>query len=132
MNYDPLIRTCTDETMKGFLEIMQTISELKPVNAKAKELPIQTIQCLFYIASHDGCHKQALEEDLDMTKGSGSRNTDWLSAHHRIAERSGLGLISKMQDPANRRRDRLFLTRRGKELVRKLKTSINKLLPEAC
>tara|TARA_Y100000994_G_C15524865_1_gene373234 strand:+ start:279 stop:677 length:399 start_codon:yes stop_codon:yes gene_type:complete len=132
MNYDPLIRTCTDEKMNGLLEIMQIISELKPANAKAKELPMQTIQCLFYIASHDGCHKQALEEDLNMNKASGSRNTDWLSAHHRIAERSGLGLISKMPDFSDRRRDRLFLTRKGKELVRNLKISINELLQEAC
>ena len=95
------------------------------------EMPLQLQLTFLYIASHDGCHKQALEEDLDMTKGSGSRNTDWLSAHHRITERSGLGLISKMEDPSDRRRDRFFLTRRGKELVRKLKTSINKLLPEA-
>ena len=130
MNYDPLIKTCTDETMKGFLKIMRIISELEPVNAKAKELPMQTIQCLFYIASYDGCHKQALEEDLKMDKASGSRNTDWLSAAHRLRGRSGLGLIVKMEDPANRRRTRLFLTRRGKQLVKKLKTSINELLPE--
>ena len=47
MNYDPLIRTCTDKKMKGLLEIMQIISELKPIDAKAMELPIQTIKCLF-------------------------------------------------------------------------------------
>ena len=46
-------------------------------------------------------------------------------------EVSRLGFISKMEDPVDRRRDRLFLTKRGKELVRKLKTSINKLLQEA-
>ena len=130
MNYDPLIRTCTDEKINGLLEIMQTISELKPIDAKAKELPIQTIKCLFYIASHDECHKQALEEDLNMNKASGSRNTDWLSAAHRLRGRAGLGLISKMEDPADMRRDRLFLTRRGKELIRKLKLSINELLPK--
>ena len=65
-----------------------------------------------------------------MNKASGSRNTDWLSAAHRLRRRSGLGLIAKMEDPANRRRTRLFLTRRGKQLVKKLKTSINELLPE--
>ena len=47
MNYDSLIRTCTDEKMNGLLEIMQTINDLKPIDAKAKELPIQTIKCLF-------------------------------------------------------------------------------------
>lgn len=123
MNYDPLIRTCTDEKMNGLLEIMQTISDLKPIDAKAKELPIQTIKCLFYIASHDGCHKQALEEDLNMNKASGSRNTDWLSAAHRLRGRAGSGLISKLPDPSDRRRDRLFLTRRGKEVVKDLKLS---------
>ena len=51
MNYDPLIRTCTDEKMNSLLEIMQTISELKPVNAKAKELPIQTNDQMFVLYS---------------------------------------------------------------------------------
>ncbi len=37
-----------------------------------------------------------------------------------------------MPDFSDRRRDRLFLTRKGKELVRNLKISINELLQEAC
>ena len=107
MNYDPLIRICTDEKMYGLLEIMQTISELKPVNAKAKELPMQTIKCLFYIANHDGCHKQALEEDLNRIK--------LVEVEIQIGYLLIIGLQKgwirtyiKNADLSDRRRDRLF------------------------
>ena len=126
MNLNPLKRSLTDPTidkLASAIECIRTFDEGHGSN----ELPIHVIATLLYIGSHDGCHKQALEEDLPfMTRASTSRNTDWLSKHHRLLlpngkRRSGLGLIKKEVDSADRRRSVLSLTSKGKELSNQLK-----------
>ena len=94
---NPLRRQITDLQVHKLLQVLQLIRELEPTKAKVNELPIQTLTCLMYIASHDGCHKQAMEEDLNMNKAAGSRNTDWLARLHRLG-RPGLNLITKEVD----------------------------------
>lgn len=82
---------------------------------------------ILYIASRDGAHKQALEEDLPfMTRASSSRNTDWLSKWHRQLlpsgrRKPGLGLIKKEVDISDKRRSVLSLTPKGKELITQIK-----------
>ena len=73
---NPLRRQPTDVELLKVLEVCQLIRKLEPPEAKVNELPLQTLTVLMYVASHNGCHKQALEEDLEMSKASGSRNTD--------------------------------------------------------
>ena len=116
---NPLRRQITDLQVHKLLQVLQLIRELEPAKAKVNELPIQTLTCLMYIASHDGCHKQAMEEDLNMNKAAGSRNTDWLARLHRLG-RPGLNLITKEVDRSDRRRSVLKLTRKGKDLVHKI------------
>ena len=116
---NPLRRQITDLQVHKLLQVLQLIRELEPTKAKVNELPIQTLTCLMYIASHDGCHKQAMEEDLNMNKAAGSRNTDWLARLHRLG-RPGLNLITKEVDRSDRRRSVLKLTRKGKDLVHKI------------
>ena len=84
------------------------------------EFPAQLLSTLLYVASHDCCHKQALEEDLSFTTASGSRNTDRLSATHRL-NKPGLNLLTKEADPGNRRRLQLKLTPQGQVLIDQLK-----------
>jgi DNA-binding MarR family transcriptional regulator len=116
---NPLRRQITDLQVHKLLQVLQLIRELEPTKAKVNELPIQTLTCLMYIASHDGCHKQAMEEDLNMNKAAGSRNTDWLARLHRLG-RPGLNLITKEVDYFDKRRSVLKLTRKGKDLVHKI------------
>ncbi len=87
-----------------------------------REFPAQLMAVLFYVASHERCHKQAMEEELNLTTASSSRNTDWLSKVHRL-NKPGLDLIKKEVDPGNQRRQMLTLTAKGKDLVKQL-TSI--------
>ena len=61
-----------------------------------------------------------MEEDLEFTTASGSRNTDLLSHTHRLGK-PGLGLIIKEVDPSNRTRLQLRLTLEGQCLVDTLK-----------
>lgn len=80
------------------------------------EVTAQVMSCFFYVASHNNCHKQALEDYLEIATSSGSRNTDWLSKQHRLAK-PGLDLIKKEVDPSNKRRLTLVLTPKGEELI---------------
>ena len=85
-----------------------------------KEIPAQVIATFLYVASHDDCNKVDLEKALAFSTASGSRNTDWLSAYHRL-NKPGLGLIIKYRDPNNRRRQVLQLSTKGRKLVQELK-----------
>jgi len=89
-----------------------------------REMPGQVACTFFYVASHDGCHKQALEQDLNMTTASASRNTDLLSKGRKGRGAQGLGLITKEVDPENRRRQILRLTLLGKDLAQMIKQTI--------
>ena len=111
---DPLRRQPTDAKAERILNAIEKIRELN------REFPAQLLSTLLYVASHKDCHKQAMEEDLEFTTASGSRNTDLLSHTHRLGK-PGLGLIIKEVDPSNRRRLQLKLTLEGQCLVDTLK-----------
>jgi len=112
---DPLKQPITDKKALLLFEMMKEIRFLD------WEVPAQVIATFFYIASHEGCNKQAIEEALNFSSASGSRNTDWLTKRHRLGK-SGLGLIIKEADPANGRRLVLRLTPKGEAFIEKLKT----------
>jgi DNA-binding MarR family transcriptional regulator len=94
------------------------------IRIKDREMPGQVVSVFLYIASHDGCNKQALEQELGLTTASSSRNTDLLSTGRIGRETSGLGLITKEEDPSNGRRQVLKLTPEGKDLARSIKQTI--------
>ena len=116
MNLDPLRRQVTDEKAERVFEAMNLLRKFD------SEMPAQLVCSLLYIASHNGAHKQALEEDLELSVAAGSRNTDWLSDDHRLISKRGLGLITKTQDPDSRRRLALTLTPKGLVLMDQLKS----------
>lgn len=111
---DPLRKQLTDPSLEPLLEVINIVRQLD------REMPAQVLATLFYVATHDDCHKQALEEELEFTAASGSRNTDWLSDKHRLGK-PGLGLITKNVDPSNRRRQTLKLTTKGHKLMSQLR-----------
>jgi DNA-binding MarR family transcriptional regulator len=114
---DPLRRQLTDPDIERLLKAIERIRILD------RQFPAQVLSSLLYIASHDNCHKQALEEDLDITTASSSRNTDWLSEYHRL-RKPGLGLIIKEEDPGNGRRQQLKLSPKGRRLIQQIKEDL--------
>lgn len=88
-----------------------------------REIPAQLVSCFLYIASHNPCHKEAIEEDLGYTSASSSRNIDYLSDKHRL-NKPGLRLIVKERDPSNGRRILLYLSPKGEQLVNDLRNDL--------
>ena len=107
-------RAITDIDMAKLAEAIEHFRTLD------KEIPAQVIATFLYVASHDDCAKVDLEKALAFSSASGSRNTDWLSAFHRL-NKPGLGLIIKYRDPNNRRKQVLQLSPKGRKLVQELK-----------
>jgi len=125
MNLDPLQRRVTDLSIDRLFEAIECIRTFDTEH-NSHEMSISVLISLLYIGSRNECHKQALEEDLLLTKASASRNTDMLSKHHRLLlpsgkRKPGLGLILKEVDSADRRRTVLTLTKKGEKLFTQLK-----------
>lgn len=111
---DPLRRQLTDPDIERLLKVINLIRMFD------REMPAQVLATLFYVAAHENCHKQAMEEDLHFTTASSSRNTDWLSKFHRL-NKPGLNLIIKEADPFNKRRQVLRLSPKGEQLIDEIK-----------
>ena len=112
---DPnLRRRVTDEQIERLLKVINLI------RLYDREVPAQVLATLFYIGSHNDCHKTALEEDLNFTTASSSRNTDRLSKDHRLGK-AGFDLITKEVEEQKPRRQRLKLTRKGEDLMKQIK-----------
>ena len=117
---DPLKRLETDDKLHRVLtawEILRT---------QHREIPAQAVTVLLYVASHNPCHKQAIEEDQSLTTASCSRMIDVLCDGHgrRGVKTPGLGLITKTTDPSNKRRHLLSLTPKGEQLSKLIKQMI--------
>ena len=115
---EPLSNQCTDGRLEKVFEAFDLLRLFE------REIPGQLVSCFLYIASHDGCHKQAMEAALGYSNAAGSRNTDYLAEIHRYKNKPGLKLISKERDPSNLRRYQLVLTKSGKQLVDTLKEQL--------
>ena len=112
---DPnLRRKITDEKIERLLKVINLI------RLYDREVPAQVLATLFYIGSHNDCHKTALEEDLNFTTASSSRNTDKLSKDHRLGK-AGFNLIIKEVEEESPRRQRLRLTKKGEDLMNQIK-----------
>ena len=88
-----------------------------------QEVPLQAIAVFWYVATYKNCSKQDIQNYFKMSKASTSRMTDYISRYHRLGK-AGLGLVSKEQDPKDKRKTLLKLTRKGKDLIEKSFTTL--------
>lgn len=118
---DPLKRTQTDNQAAKLLRAWETLRLLH------REVPAQAVTVLLYVAAHNPCHKQAIEEDLGLTTASCSRCIDFLKVQGprrpSIVTRS-IGLITKYRDPSNGRRFLLKLSDKGERLLTNAKETL--------
>lgn len=112
---DPIRNEVTDPVV---LRMLRCDAKLRDLGS---DVTAEVIGSFFYIASHDGCHKQALEQELGLSTAAASRITDWLS-QRRSPSKQGLDLITKELDPVGRRRVILKLTPKGQSIINQLKS----------
>lgn len=109
---DPLKRQLTSDVLNKVLlawELLRT---------QHREIPAQAVTTFLYVASHNPCHKQAIEEDQELTPASCSRMLSFLTNSGRPGVNpSGLPLVEKYTDPNNQRRFMVKLTPRGKAMA---------------
>ena len=109
-----LRRKQTDDRIDRLLKVINLL------RLYDREIPAQVLATLFYIGSHNDCHKTALEMDLNFTTASSSRNTDKLSKDHRLGK-AGYDLIVKEVEEVSPYRQRLKLTKKGEDLMTQIK-----------
>lgn len=83
-------------------------------------LPLHHVQVFLLIAERESCTYREIEIAMNLSNASVSRTIDSLvdSSNHR---KRSLGLVEKFIDPAEGRRYRARLSRKGQALVRTLK-----------
>lgn len=117
---NPLKRLETDSK----LNLLLTGWEM--LRTQHREIPAQAVTVLLYVASHNPCHKQAIEEDQCLTTASCSRMVAFLTDGfvRPGVKTTGLGLIQKTTDPSDKRRHLLSLTPKGEHFVHLFKEII--------
>ncbi len=116
---DPLKRLQTDD------EVASLLNAWEMLRLTHREVPAQAVTVLLYVASHNPCHKQAIEEDCGLTTASCSRMISFLTGSGRPGvNRSEMCLIKKYTDPSNKRRYMCALTPKGEQLVSLIKEQI--------
>jgi hypothetical protein len=117
---DPLKRSLTDDTAAKLLDAWELL------RTQHKEVPAQAVTVLLYVASHNPCHKQAIEEDLNLSTASCSRSINFVATDPARPGKStdGLGLVQKYHDESNYRRFLLKLTPKGEQFIDRIKSII--------
>lgn len=111
---DPLKKQVTDDKALRLMRALDIIRKLD------REVPGQVLTAFLYVASHNPCHKMAMEYELDFSSASASRVVDNLSEFHRL-NRPGLGLVIKYEDPSNRRKVMIKLSPFGEAIINQMK-----------
>jgi DNA-binding MarR family transcriptional regulator len=88
------------------------------------EMPAQLVATFFFIAAHGPVDTITVANHLNMKRSSVSRNTDWLSANHRLPNKAGLGLIIKEEHPTNWRTRLCRLSPKGESLIKQIKEKL--------
>ena len=109
---DPYKRLETNSNINRLLSTWEMLRKMH------REVPAQAVTMLLYVASHNPCHKQAIEEDTGLTSASSSRMITFLTSNGRPGvQNSGVAL---MQTEKDGRRLLLSLTPEGEAFAAQL------------
>ena len=119
---DPLRKQLKDDRLITLLKALEYLRlEIAP---GLDHIPLQVVNVFLYVATHDECHKQQVEQTFGLSVAAGSRCTDFLCEKNRLGK-PGLGLITKEVDPTNRRRQVLCLTVKGSKAYERILSILN-------
>ena len=100
-------------TLRGLFQVIGLLRE------QAVDMPAQQMLVLIYVGLHEGCAQKELVRDLALPNSTASRNVAALSEVHRLGK-PGLGLVTWVEDPEDRRSNHLYLTVKGRHFLRKV------------
>lgn len=103
----------SDTTLRKFSKAVET---LRAVDAT---LPVQTLAALLAVAITEGENVNSIAAKVDLSQSSASRNISSLTALD-WRKKPGLKLVEYQIDPMNLTQKQLFLTDKGRNLIRKL------------
>jgi DNA-binding MarR family transcriptional regulator len=109
-------------------EIAVAIHLLEAFRRLDPDLPIQYALSFLTIAENEGLSMRDLSERLGIAQSSASRNVAALSEWHSFGK-PGHDLVEAREDPRERRRKIITLTRKGEALIRELRVIVNPALP---
>lgn len=91
------------------------------------EIGTQKVDILLNVALHDGIHQQELKEATGLLSGSVSRHLKLMGKYYnkRTEREEGLGLITQVPDPMNRRFTCVYLTPKGKQTIKAIEEILN-------
>ena len=112
---NPIQKTVTDDKALQLMKCMDVLRKLD------REFPGQVSSAFLYIASHNPCHKMAMEYELDLSSASASRVCSYLSDLDRFGK-EGMGLIIKYEDPDNRKLVMVKLSAFGESIIHHMKS----------
>lgn len=99
--------------LRVWRNVSRVLDDLKELD---KEMPVQQMQVLFYISTHDQCVQRDMITALGLKPTSASRNIAALSKWYK-PDVPGLGLVTWVDDLIDRRSKRLMLTAEGRKLM---------------
>lgn len=110
--------------LQDHLKFIQGVSSLEP------EMPLQQLHCLLVIAqSEEGLSLTDIAQKVGIGLATASRYIAALGKQNRHRE-EGLLLIESFEDPMERRKKVIRLTKKGKITVEKLVGDLNANLPK--
>jgi DNA-binding MarR family transcriptional regulator len=110
--------------MSSMKPLHQAIAFLAAVREIDPYIPTQTAECLLVVAVNPGITMQKLSDLTGLAQSSCSRNVAMLSKYHRLGK-EGYDLVEAVDDPRERRRKIVYLTRKGQTVVNKIMLKID-------
>ena len=101
----PLVPPVTNARASHVGKCVEMLLEIDPA------FTMTALSIYLFVVAHDGCHKQAIEHNLDVQYATSSRVLAYLER---------LGLVKRQADSENYRRTKVFVTEYGQELFNKL------------
>lgn len=99
-------------------EISGLLRAIDAIRTDSNDMPAQQVMCLLTIALRPGITMEDLGQEVGITQSSCSRNVAALSKWHRLGK-PGADYVEAIEDPRERRRKIMYLTPKGKQVVRR-------------